>query len=511
MFDTVAVWCNAAGQITSAPLLITRRRGMTRSRQAYLLAVALMVGMLLAFSGVAWAATTLRNTSDPVPQTNGRVNAIAVSGDTIYLGGSFTSVGGVARSRLAAIDTSGQLLPWAPHVNRPVSALAVSEDGGRIYAGGRFTRAGGEVHNYVAAIDAVTGAVDPGFDAGADLPVRALAASVGSLYLGGEFGTVNGQVRSRLAQVDANGDLTSWAPDVRGGSPEGPKVLTLELSGSRLYVGGDFDTISGQTRRNLAALVASTGDLDTTWRPQFSRPVYDVEESAVTGSVYVAGGGAGGDGTAFRASDGEFLWSVQGDGDFQGVAYLDGQVYFGGHFRLVDDGTGQQVRRVRLLAVDSAGALQAWNPEANRGVWAVEADTLRTRIYAGGDFTRISGQPQEGFAQFSALLPSLQIGDARVKERNPDKARFYVRLSAQSQGTVRVNYATANGTAKASKDYRAKRGTLTFEPGETTKTIAVDIRVDRRNEPNETFFVNLTGANTIITDWQGKATIIDND
>jgi hypothetical protein len=165
-----------------------------------------------------------------------------------------------------------------------------------------------------------------------------------------------------------------------------------------------------------------------------------------------------------------------------------------------------------LLAVDTAGALQEeWKPEANRGVWAVEADALRTRIYAGGYFTKISGQPQKGFAQFSALLPSLRIGNARVKERNPDKARFYVRLSGQSQQTVTVNYATANGTAKASKDYRAKRGTLTFMPGETTKTIAVDIRVDRRNEPNETFFVNLSGANTTFTDRRGKGTIIDND
>jgi hypothetical protein len=36
-------------------------------------------------------------------------------------------------------------------------------------------------------------------------------------------------------------------------------------------------------------------------------------------------------------------------------------------------------------------------------VWALEADALRTRIYAGGDFTRISGRLQEGFARFSVL------------------------------------------------------------------------------------------------------------
>jgi outer membrane protein assembly factor BamB len=374
---------------------------VAKSRQAYLpVVVVVVVGMLLAFSGVAWAAT-LSNSSDPVPQTNGRVNTIAVSGDTVYIGGSFTEVitqngVAVARSRLAAINANtGKLTDWAPQVNRPVSALAVS--GGRVYAGGLFTRAGGKRHNYVSLIDAATGEVDHSFDAGTDLPVRALAASGGLLYLGGEFGTVNGEVRSRLARVDGiTGELDSnWTPAANG------PVRTLELSSdnSRLYAGGEFTTISGETRRNLAALVASTGDLDTTWQRDYpGRPVYDVEASGTR--VYVAGGGTGGKAAAFDASTGAPLWSLKGDGDFQAVTYLDGQVYFGGHFRVLDDGT----RRKRLLAVAAdTGALSEWNPKADRGVWALVADTLNTRTYAGGDFTKISGQPREGFAQFSVV------------------------------------------------------------------------------------------------------------
>jgi outer membrane protein assembly factor BamB len=375
---------------------------VAKSRQAYLPAVVLMVGMLLAFSGVAWAAM-LSNTSDPVPQTNGRVNTIAVSGDTVYIGGSFTEVvtqDGVAvtRSRLAAINANtGGLTDWAPQVNRPVSALAV--DGGRVYAGGRFTRADGERHNYVAVIDAATGEVDHTFDAETDLPVRALAASRGLLYLGGEFGVVNGEARSRLARVDGiTGELVpNWTPT----ADSTVWTLTLSPDSGRLYVGGEFTTISGKTRRNLAALVASTGALDTTWLRDYPRrPVYDVEASGTR--VYVAGGGAGGEASAFDASTGAPLWSLKGDGDFQAVTYLDGQVYFGGHFRVLDDGT----RRKRLLAVAAnTGVLSEWNPKADRGVWALGTDALKTRTYAGGDFTKISGQPREGFAQFSVVLP----------------------------------------------------------------------------------------------------------
>jgi outer membrane protein assembly factor BamB len=373
---------------------------VAKSRQAYLPVVVLVVGMLLTFSGVAWAAT-LSNSSDPVPQTNGRVNTIAVSGDTVYIGGSFTEVRtqnglAVARSRLAAINAStGKLMDWAPQVNRPVSALAVN--GGRVYAGGVFTRAGGERHNYVALIDAATGEVDHTFDAGTDLPVRALAASGGHLYLGGEFGTVKGKDRSRLARVDGvTGELDSnWTPAANG------PVRTLELSpdSSRLYAGGEFTTISEKTRRNLAALVASTGDLDTSWLRDYpGRPVYDVQASGPR--VYVAGGGTGGEAAAFDASTGAPLWNLKGDGDFQAVAYLDGQVYFGGHFRVLDDGT----RRKRLLAVAAnTGALSEWNPKADRGVWALEEDALNTQTYVGGDFTKISGQPREGYAQFSVV------------------------------------------------------------------------------------------------------------
>src|SRR5215212_4055949 len=124
---------------------------------------------------------------------------------------------------------------------------------------------------------------------------------------------------------------------------------------------------------------------------------YSVIEASGT-RVYVAGGGVGGGAAAFDPSTGAPLWSLKGDGDFQGVAYLDGQVYFGGHFRVLDDGT----RRKRLLAVAAnTGALSEWNPKADRGVWALEADAPNTRAYAGGDFTKISGQPREGFAQFS--------------------------------------------------------------------------------------------------------------
>ena len=82
-------------------------------------------------------ASALSSTPDvQIPETNGSVFAIAQSGNTVYVGGSFTSIGGVARYRLAAFDvTTGVVDPaWNPNMTSTVWALAVAN--GKVYAGG---------------------------------------------------------------------------------------------------------------------------------------------------------------------------------------------------------------------------------------------------------------------------------------------------------------------------------------------------------------------------------------
>ena len=124
------------------------------------------------------------------------------------------------------------------------------------------------------------------------------------------------------------------------------------------------------------------------------------------------------------------------------------------------------------------------------------------------------GTISDGIQLDTTFVPSLTITDVRLTEGNSGSknALFTVRLSAASQKSTTVNYATANGTAKAPGDYTAKSGTLTFNPDVTTRTISVAVKGDRRDEPNETFFVRLSGAtNATIADASGKGTIVDND
>jgi hypothetical protein len=85
-----------------------------------------------------------------------------------------------------------------------------------------------------------------------------------------------------------------------------------------------------------------------------------------------------------------------------------------------------------------------------------------------------------------------------------------VKLPGTSPGRISVNYATANNTAIAGLDYTRVSGTLTFNPGETTKTLAVPILSDSLLEPNETFSVNLSNPdNARISDSSGIGTIVN--
>lgn len=110
--------------------------------------------------------------------------------------------------------------------------------------------------------------------------------------------------------------------------------------------------------------------------------------------------------------------------------------------------------------------------------------------------------------------PALTIDDTTIVEGSNGitYAVMTVSLSAVSGQTVKVNYATANGSATAGSDYTASSGTLTFAPGQTSQTIKVAINGDRLDETDETFLVNLSNAiNATIADNRAIATITDDD
>jgi hypothetical protein len=113
--------------------------------------------------------------------------------------------------------------------------------------------------------------------------------------------------------------------------------------------------------------------------------------------------------------------------------------------------------------------------------------------------------------------PRISISDVTKKEGKKNQTTvftFTVTLSATYDQPVTLSFRTVNGTATTSDgDYVAKTGTLTFAPGETTKTITIEVKGDSKKEADETFYLDLFGnsINALFTKNRGIGTILNDD
>lgn len=106
--------------------------------------------------------------------------------------------------------------------------------------------------------------------------------------------------------------------------------------------------------------------------------------------------------------------------------------------------------------------------------------------------------------------PSLSISDTTAREG--EGATFTVSLAGTTLRTVTVGFNTNDGTAKAGEDYSARTGSLSFAPGERSKTISVTVLDDTATEPLEEFSVTIGDAvNAVITKSRGVASIEASD
>ena len=117
--------------------------------------------------------------------------------------------------------------------------------------------------------------------------------------------------------------------------------------------------------------------------------------------------------------------------------------------------------------------------------------------------------------QDSDPLPAVALGDAPSVSEGQSAttfAVFDVALSAPSGRAVTVSYSTASGTAASGEDFQAARGAVVFQPGETLKQVTVSVNGDVRQEPAETFLLEITSADyALIDDGQAVGTILAED
>ncbi|MBD2381147.1 M10 family metallopeptidase C-terminal domain-containing protein [Trichormus variabilis] len=148
------------------------------------------------------------------------------------------------------------------------------------------------------------------------------------------------------------------------------------------------------------------------------------------------------------------------------------------------------------FAAGASTAILTINPTADTTVESNEtvALTLATGTgYTVGTTTAVTGTITNDDTSPTGITINLSGSQTIVEgSTSPQNVTYTVTLSQASSQIITVQYATANGTATAGSDYTSTTGTLTFNPGETSKVINIPILNDSVNEANETFTLRLT-------------------
>ncbi|MCB0276450.1 MAG: T9SS type A sorting domain-containing protein, partial [Calditrichaeota bacterium] len=322
--------------------------------------------------------------------TNGFVYALAVSGDTLYVGGGFNEVAGQSRVGFAAVAISSQQLlpidlPIGGSSPQILDIIVMDND---LLIGGSFTTIGGQIHNRLAMANRFSGVVSSGFAPVLGGAILDMDLKGDTLFVAGQFGQVNGNPNPFVAAFRIPDDQAlPWNP-FSGGS--GSEVNVIVHHGDVVYAGGDYSQFGSVPRNNLAAIDANTGAV-LPWDPDAES---EVNSLAVHNGKLYAGGFFEAMGTTprwhlaeFDLSTGDLTsWEPWGD---EAVLCLYGegdQLYAGGRFKKF----GGEARS-NIAAIDlNTGEVTPWAPESNDIVRTLLA--VGDLVYAGGDFSRIGGQ-----------------------------------------------------------------------------------------------------------------------
>ncbi len=341
---------------------------------------------------------------------SGNVDALAVSGSTVYAGGIFFQAcgnsacnsGNTSVNRIAAWNGSS----WSPlgnGVNEIVHALAVS--GSTIYVGGSFTQAcgnsacnsGNTEVNYIAAWNGNSWSA---LGNGVSNDVNALAVSGSTVYAGGFFFLVCGDPTCSSGNMTAN-HVAEWNGSSWSALGNGMNntVSALAVSGSTLYAGGQFTQLCGNAACNSGNTTVNRTAVwnGSTWSALGNGLSSAVGALAVSGSTVYAGGDfsqACGDSACSNGNMTVNLiaawngsnWSPLGNGangDVYALAVSGGNVYAGGAFTSIG---GVPANRI---AVWNGSNWMALGNGVNGNVFALAVSGVD--LFAGGDFNLLCG------------------------------------------------------------------------------------------------------------------------
>ena len=302
----------------------------------------------------------------------------------------------VARAHVMAVQRdTGDLLPGFVADTNGIVHVVLS-DGVSVYVGGEFTTVNGVAANHIAKLDAVTGAVDTGFHAGTTNFVSDLVIVGSKLYAVGEFGQMNGVSRQGAALLDK----TTGALDPTFDPSTDGRVNTVAINpaGTKLYLAGIFQHIGSASRPWIVEVNPTTGAAQG---PVFTTVQDYVRDVTVgpDGLVYARGGRQAEQRLRLRPDDGQAEVAPARQRRRAGRQVQQRLRLLRLPRRLHDQ------RRAQLHAADPGGQpadRRALNPGfmpesgAYPGVLTIDADG--TYLAVGGYFGRMGGTSVNGLS-----------------------------------------------------------------------------------------------------------------
>lgn len=368
----------------------------------------------------------------------GTVRSMALTTDTLFIGGGFDTVGLDSREALAGIDLgTGNATAFNGSLSNEFDAfssiivydIAVYDD--TLYVGGDFRNASTNARNHAAAFNIFSGSVTSWDPSSGDV-VYAVEVTADDAFVGGDMGSIGGETRYSLASIDSNNELTSWAPELSH-QTSGPTVNALQIEGDTLYVGGYFDDVDGSTRNSLAVFSTLTGALSTVDpNVQSSGAVGTVNALLVDGNdLYIGGSFTHVDGTA-RTSTAVFDVSLEqvtaldlsiegqfGSGTIDDFALSNNILFVAGSFIAVSSTDLGGVAAVNT----ETGELYAFSVDPQNFGFPSSVSSIAVvtnTLFVGGQFDEIAGESRTSFAAFDIS----DLSTATLKSANYDAENF---------------------------------------------------------------------------------------
>ena len=340
--------------------------------------------------------------------TSSRINALASTPTRLYLGGNFSTVNGVASTRLASVTTAGvRDAAFVATADSTVNAIAADPVTGRLYVGGyHSTLSGNATVPNLGAVSLTNGSF-VAWDPNANDSVFDLELVGDDVLAAGTFTNIGGQVRSRVGIVSGATAtaIAGFVPSTINGTVNDAQV---DHASGRVYVVGAFTTVNAVAQAHAAALSLATGAHIAAFAPSVMvTPNGAVGRLALGSEGLLLGNGVRGVNPVNRSNLAEvdavtgapLAWTPAINNNVRSLLVHGGKLYVGGGFTNVD-----ATARNRLVAFDLGTKVldPGFVPSITGGTLGVKSlATDGTSIFVGGDFTTVNGAAQLGLTKLS--------------------------------------------------------------------------------------------------------------